>query len=48
MQVWTLDITYLCMDEELLCLAIVRVFFNPKVVGWSLKPPMTADIVKVR
>jgi transposase InsO family protein len=44
-QVWTSDITYLWTDEGWLCLAIVLDLFNREVVGWSLKPRMTADIV---
>jgi transposase InsO family protein len=44
-QVWTSDITYLWTDEGWLYLAIVLDLFNREVVGWSLKPNMTADIV---
>ena len=44
-QVWTSDITYLRTDEGWLYLAIVLDLFNREVVGWSLKPRMTADIV---
>jgi transposase InsO family protein len=44
-QVWTSDITYLWTDEGWLYLAIVIDLFNREVVGWSLKPRMTADIV---
>ena len=44
-QVWTPDITYLWTDEGWLYLAIVLDLFNREVVGWSLKPRMTADIV---
>lgn len=43
-QVWTSDITYLWTDEGWLYLAIVLDLFNREVVGWSLKPRMTADI----
>ena len=43
--VWTSDITYLWTDEGWLYLAIVLDLFNREVVGWSLKPRMTADIV---
>lgn len=42
---WTSDITYLWTDEGWLYLAIVLDLFNREVVGWSLKPRMTADIV---
>lgn len=44
-QVWTADLTYLWTDEGWLYLAIVLDLFNREVVGWSLKPRMTADIV---
>ena len=44
-QVWTSAITYLWTDEGWLYLAIVLDLFNRQVVGWSLKPRMTADIV---
>jgi putative transposase len=44
-QVWTSDVTYLWTDEGWLYLAIVLDLFNREVVGWSLKPRMTADIV---
>ncbi len=44
-QTWTSDITYLWTDEGWLYLAIVRDLFNREVVGWSLNPRMTADIV---
>ena len=44
-QVWTSDITYLWTDEGWLYLAVVLDLFNREVVGWSLKPRMTADIV---
>ena len=44
-QVWTSDITYLWTDEGWLYLAIVLDLFNREVVGWSIKPRMTADIV---
>lgn len=44
-QVWTSDITYLWTDEGWLYLAIVLDLFNREVVGWSLKPAMTAELV---
>ncbi|MBZ0090672.1 MAG: IS3 family transposase [Sulfuricellaceae bacterium] len=44
-QVWTADMTYLWTDEGWLYLAIVLDLFNREIVGWSLKPRMTADIV---
>ena len=44
-QVWTADITYLWTEEGWLYLAIVLDLFNREVVGWSIQPRMTADIV---
>lgn len=44
-QIWTSDITYLWTDEGWLYLAIVLDLFNREVIGWSLKPRMTTDIV---
>jgi transposase InsO family protein len=44
-QIWTSDITYLWTDEGGLYLAIVLDLFNREVVGWSLKPRRTADLV---
>lgn len=43
-RVWTADITYLWTDEGWLYLAIVLDLFNREVIGWSLKPRMTADL----
>jgi transposase InsO family protein len=44
-RVWTGDITYLQTGEGWLYLAIVLDLFNREIVGWSIKPRMTADIV---
>jgi len=44
-QIWTSDITYLWTDEGWLYLAIVLDLFNREVVGWSIAPRMTVDIV---
>jgi putative transposase len=44
-QVWTADMTYVWTDDGWLYLAVVLDLFNREVVGWSLKPRMTADIV---
>lgn len=44
-QVWTSDITSLWTDEGWLYLAMVLDLFNREVMGWALKPRMTADIV---
>ena len=41
----TSDITYQWTDEGWLYSAIVLDLFNREIVGWSLKPSMTADIV---
>ena len=42
---WTGDITYIQTGEGWLYLAIVLDLFNREIVGWSIKPRMTADIV---
>lgn len=42
---WTADMTYIWTDEGWLYLAVVIDLFNREVVGWSIKPRMTADIV---
>ncbi len=44
-QVWSADLTYLWTDEGWLYRAVVLDLFNREVVGWSIKPRMTADIV---
>ena len=44
-QTWTADMTYIWTDEGWLYLAVVLDLFNREVVGWSIKPRMTADIV---
>jgi putative transposase len=44
-QVWTADLTYVWTDEGWLYLAVVLDLFNREIVGWSIKPRMTADIV---
>ena len=44
-QTWTADMTYLWTDEGWLYLAVVIDLFNREVVGWSIKPRMTTDIV---
>lgn len=43
-RVWTGDITYIRTCECWLYLAIVLDLFNREIVGWSIKPRMTADI----
>lgn len=44
-RVWTGDITYIATGEGWLYLAVVLDLFNREIVGWSIKPRMTADIV---
>ena len=44
-QIWTADLTYIWTAEGWLYLALVLDLFNREIVGWSLKPRMTADIV---
>jgi transposase InsO family protein len=44
-RVWTGDITYIATSEGWLYLAVVLDLFNREIVGWSIKPRMTADIV---
>ncbi len=42
---WSADLAYIWTDEGWLYLAVVLDLFNREVVGWSIKPRMTADIV---
>lgn len=44
-RVWTVDITYIHTGEGWLYLAIALDLFNREIVGWSIKPRMTAHIV---
>ncbi|QMI46935.1 MULTISPECIES: IS3 family transposase [Burkholderia] len=44
-QVFSSDITYIWADEGWLYLAVVLDLFNREVVGWSIKPRMTAGLV---
>jgi putative transposase len=44
-QVFSADITYIWTDEGWLYLAVVLDLFNREVVGWSIKPRMTAELV---
>ena len=44
-QVWTADLTYIWTTAGWLYLAIVLDLFNREIVGWSIKPRMTADLV---
>ncbi len=42
---WVADITYIATAEGWLYLAVVIDLYDRAVVGWSIKPRMTADIV---
>lgn len=42
---WSADLTYIWTDEGWLYLAVVLDLFNREIVGWSIKPRMTADLV---
>lgn len=42
---WTGDITYIATDQGWLYLAIVLDLLNREIIGGSIKPRMTADIV---
>ena len=44
-KVWAGDITYIATDEGWLFLAVVIDLFSRQVIGWSLRPDMTRDIV---
>lgn len=44
-KVWTGDITYIATGEGWLYLAVVLDLFNREVIGWSIKPRMSAEIV---
>jgi putative transposase len=44
-QVWTADLTYIGTEEGWLYLAVVLDLFNREIVGWSVQPRMTTDIV---
>ena len=42
---WVADITYVATGEGWLYLAVVLDLFDRTVVGWSIKPKLTADLV---
>jgi len=42
---WVADITYIATGEGWLYLAVVLDLYDRSVVGWSIKPRMTTDIV---
>lgn len=44
-KVWVTDITYIRTHEGWLYLAVVLDLFSRQVIGWSMKPRMTEDLV---
>ena len=44
-QAWGADLTYVWTEEGWLYLAVVLDLFNREIVGWSIKPRMTAELV---
>lgn len=44
-QVWTTDITYIATDEGWLYLTVMLDLFSRQVVGWSIQPRMTRQLV---
>ena len=44
-RVWVGDITYIATEEEWLYLAVVVDLFSRRIVGWSLRSEMRAEIV---
>ncbi len=44
-QVWTTEITYLATDESWLYLTVMLDLFSRQVVGWSIQPRMTQQLV---
>ncbi len=44
-QKWAGDITYLMTNEGWLYLAVIIDLYSRSVIGWSMKPRMTADLV---
>ena len=44
-QVWTTDITYVATDEGWLYLTVMLDLFSRQVVGWSIQPRMTQQLV---
>lgn len=44
-QVWATDITYLATDEGWLYLTVMLDLFSRQVVGWSIQPRMTQQLV---
>jgi putative transposase len=44
-QAWVADITYIATNEGWLYLAVIMDLASRKIVGWSIKPRMTQDLV---
>jgi putative transposase len=44
-QAWVADITYIATDEGWLYLAAIMDLASRKIIGWSIKPRMTKDLV---
>lgn len=44
-RVWVGDIAYIATAKGWLYLAVVIDLFNREVIGWSIKPRMTTDLV---
>jgi putative transposase len=44
-QFWVGDIAYIATEEEWLYLAVVVDLFTRRIVGWSLRPEIRAEIV---
>lgn len=44
-QIWTTDITYLATDEGWLYLTVMLDLFSRQIVGWSIQPRMTQQLV---
>lgn len=42
---WVTDITYISTQEGWLYLAVVLDLFSPQVIGWSMQPQLTRDLV---
>ena len=45
-RVWAGDLTYIGTEEGWLCLAVVVEVFSRRIVGWSLRPDIQAEIVR--
>jgi len=44
-QKWAADFTYVWTGEGWLFVAVVRDLYSRRVVGWSMRPTMTAQLV---